>query len=105
MHERPGPEGVPTDTEIDAVALAGRSHEAVLVGEAKLHHTIDARPLLTSLQQKAQRLPKRAGHMRLAIGGPLFVQNAPPEVLVVTAADIFGIPNEGDHETPRYVVG
>lgn len=104
MHDRPGPDGIPMDTEIDAVALAGGSHEAVLVGEAKLHQTVDARPVLALLQQKAHRLPKRARDLRLAIAGPLFVQNAPPGVLVVTATDVFGIPNERKHPTPIYVV-
>jgi hypothetical protein len=74
--------------------LAGRSREAVLVGEAKLRRVVDARPIVASLERKAERLPWRSETLRYAVAAPFEVQHAPAGVLTVTAVDIFGIPGE-----------
>ena len=95
FHEPPiAPGGEPSDTEIDAVVLAGVHRDAVLVGEAKLHHTINAAPLLRSLERKVEHLPRRGPNLRLALAAGHAVVGAPPEVLTVTASDIFGIDGE-----------
>lgn len=47
-------------TEIDAIALAGRNREAVLLSEAKWSRRIDGRALRTELEAKAGALPKPA---------------------------------------------
>lgn len=94
-HENPAAAGGErSDTEIDAVALAGTQREAVLAGEAKLHHTVSAPPLLAVLERKAELLPRRAERMRLALAAGVAVVDAPPDVLTVTAADIFGVDGE-----------
>jgi AAA+ ATPase superfamily predicted ATPase len=94
-HEPPAAAGAErVDTEIDAVALAGPRREAVLAGEAKLHHTVEAEPILRALERKVERLPRRAPTVRLAIAAGLAVVGAPPEVLTVTATDIFGLDGE-----------
>lgn len=75
-------------SEIDAVALAGRGREAVLLGEAKWAKRIDAGPLRAELQRKAEALPRRAGELRYAVCARERVDNA-ADVLAVTAEDIF----------------
>jgi AAA+ ATPase superfamily predicted ATPase len=74
--------------EIDAVALAGRGREAVLIGEAKWTKRIDARRLRAELERKAAALPRLAAEPRYAIGARERVDNA-DEVLAITAEDIF----------------
>ncbi len=103
-HERPAAESRAADTEIDAVMLAGRSREAVLVGEAKLRRAVDARPLVSALERKAERLPRRSETLRYAVAAPLEVQHAPAGVLTVTAADIFGIRGEKMKKRPTRVI-
>ncbi len=103
-HERPAADGSVVDTEIDAVMLAGRSREAVLVGEAKLRGVVDARPLVAALGRKAERLPRRADTLRYAVAAPLEVTNASRGVLTVTADDIFGIRAEKPKKRPTYVI-
>lgn len=75
--------------EIDAVALAGRQREAVLVGEAKWSRRVDARRLLPALERKAEALPARADRLRYAICARERVENA-EGVDVITAAEVFG---------------
>ncbi len=75
-------------SEIDAVALAGRGREAVLLGEAKWAKRVDAAPLRAELQRKAEALPRRAAELRYAVCARERVDNA-AETLVVTAEDIF----------------
>lgn len=75
------------EIEIDAVALAGRSREPVLVGEAKWANSIDARRTEASLIVKAASLG--APGARLAIAARQAVVCARPDTLVVTAAEIF----------------
>ncbi len=75
-------------SEIDAVALAGRGREAVLLGEAKWAKRVDAAPLRAELQRKAEALPRRAAELRCAVCARERVDNA-AETLAVTAGDIF----------------
>lgn len=77
------------DDEIDAVVLAGRSREAILVGEAKWTRVVDARPLLRTLERKAEGLPRVRDPLRLAVCAREQLRNAPAGVLRVTAAEIF----------------
>lgn len=74
--------------EIDAVALAGRSREAVLLGEAKWAKRVAAGPLLVELGRKAGALPRLANEPRYAIAARERVDGA-DGALAVTAADIF----------------
>jgi hypothetical protein len=80
--------------EINAVALAGRSREAVVVGEAKWRRSVDAPPLEAALHRKAAALPKVADDLQLAICAREQVNGASPTALMVTAYDIFAA--EGD---------
>jgi AAA+ ATPase superfamily predicted ATPase len=77
------------EAEIDAVVLAGRSHEATLVGEAKWAKVIDARPVLRTLERKAQGLPRVRHPLRLAICAREQLRDVPAGSFRVTAADIF----------------
>lgn len=74
--------------EIDAVALAGRSREAVLLGEAKWRKRVDARRIRAELERKSAALPKLASDPTIAIGARETVANA-EGVLAITAKDIF----------------
>ena len=75
-------------TEIDVVALAGREHQAVLVGEAKWARNVDAKVLRAELEQKAQQLPKLSSKIRFAICAREKITNS-QDVLAITAKDIF----------------
>jgi AAA+ ATPase superfamily predicted ATPase len=74
--------------EIDAVALAGRGRQAVLLGEAKWSKRVSAPGLRAELERKAQFLPRLAEAPRYAICARERVDGA-DDVLAVTAADIF----------------
>lgn len=75
--------------EIDAVVLAGRRREAVLVGEAKWAKRVDARPILRALERKAETLPRRGTDLRYAVCAREDVRHA-GGVMAVTASDVFG---------------
>jgi uncharacterized protein len=75
-------------TEIDAVALAGRGREAVLLGEAKWAKRVSAPPLRAELERKAAALPRLAAEPRYAICARERVDHG-DDVLALTAADIF----------------
>jgi uncharacterized protein len=75
-------------TEIDAVALAGRGREAVLLGEAKWAKRVDGAALRVELERKRAALPKQAAELRYAIGARERV-DASGDVMPITAADIF----------------
>lgn len=74
--------------EIDAVALAGRGREAVLLGEAKWAKRVDGARLRAGLEAKAEALPRLSAEPRFAICARERVDDA-GQVLAVTAADIF----------------
>jgi AAA+ ATPase superfamily predicted ATPase len=75
--------------EIDAVALAGRAREAVLVGESKWARRVDARRIRRELERKAEALPSRREPLQFAIGARETIDNVEPDILPVTAAEIF----------------
>lgn len=76
--------------EIDAIVLAGRQREAVLVGEAKWAKRVDGSRLREDLERKSENVPDLARDPRYAICARESVKN-PGDALVVTAADIFAI--------------
>lgn len=75
--------------EIDAVALAGRSREAVLLGESKWARRVDGGVLRTELEAKATALPKLGANPVYAVAAREQVERA-EGLLAITAADIFG---------------
>ena len=75
--------------EIDAVALAGRREEAVLVGEAKWARSVDGAGLVRELERKAAALPRMAPDMAYAVCARERVTRVPEGALALTAADIF----------------
>lgn len=77
--------------EIDAVALAGRGREAVLLGEAKWARRVDGGRLRAELERKAENVPRLAKGVRYSICAREIVDD-PGNALVVTAADIFAAP-------------
>jgi uncharacterized protein len=74
--------------EIDAVALAGRSREAVLFGEAKWRKRVDGARLQADLERKSQAVPRRGDQPRFAVCARETVDGG-DDLLRVTAADIF----------------
>jgi uncharacterized protein len=75
--------------EIDAVALAGRAREAVLVGECKWARRVDSRRVRRDLERKSAALPRRREPLRFAVGAREAVENAEADVVPISAADIF----------------
>jgi uncharacterized protein len=75
--------------EIDAVALAGRREEAVLVGEAKWARRVDGARVTRELAEKASALPRVASEVRYAVCARESIGRAPADTLAITAADIF----------------
>jgi AAA+ ATPase superfamily predicted ATPase len=74
--------------EIDAVVLAGRGREAVLLGEAKWSKRVDGARLRADLERKAEALPKPAANLRYALCARERI-DGPGDALAITAADIF----------------
>jgi hypothetical protein len=81
----------PQPVEIDAVALAGRNRQAVLVGESRWARTEDAGRMCRVLAAKAQALPNRAPDLRYAVCARERLTNVPSDALAVTAAEIFRV--------------
>jgi AAA+ ATPase superfamily predicted ATPase len=77
-------------TEIDAVVLAGRSRTPVVAGEAKWAKSIDGPRILAELAAKADRLPDRDTRLRYALCARETVRHPPEDVLICTAAEMFG---------------
>ncbi len=73
--------------EIDAVVLAGRAREAILVGEATWARRVDGAAVARELQRKALALPRVRRDVRLAVCAREVVDGRPD--LAVTAHDIF----------------
>ena len=76
-------------TEIDAVALAGRSRRPVLAGEAKWARSASAPRLLADLTPKVARLPGAGDDLRYVLCARDAVRDVPEGVLACTATDIF----------------
>jgi AAA+ ATPase superfamily predicted ATPase len=74
--------------EIDAVVLAGRGREAVLIGEAKWAKRVDGARLRLELERKAEALPRLAAEPRYAVCARERVDSA-DDVLAITAEDVF----------------
>lgn len=74
--------------EIDAVALAGRGKEAVLLGEAKWRKRVDGARIRAELERKSSGLPRLASEPRYAVCAREAVDHG-EDVLCVTAEDIF----------------
>jgi len=74
--------------EVDAVALAGRSREAVLVGEATWSRSVDGAAVRRTLERKVSALPRVRRDVRYAVSARDSVTNA-GDVLAITAADVF----------------
>ncbi|MGP8159876.1 MAG: ATP-binding protein [Candidatus Dormibacteria bacterium] len=77
----------PEPVEIDAVVLAGRRREAVLLGEAKWARRVDATALVHELAVKSSHLPRVGAGLRFAVCGREEVRGSAD--LVITAEDIF----------------
>jgi hypothetical protein len=75
--------------EIDAVVLAGRREEAVLVGESKWARTADAGRLVRELEGKAAALPRVAPGLRYAVCARERLTHLPAGAMALTAADLF----------------
>ena len=81
--------------EIDAVVLAGRRREAVLVGEAKWSRRVSGAALRAELERKAAALPRLAVEPTYAVCAREQVSDA-AGVLPITAAEIFAVaPSSG----------
>ena len=75
--------------EIDAVALAGRREEAVLLGEAKWARTADAARIVHELERKSTALPRLAPTPAYAVCARERLTGLPATAIGITAADIF----------------
>jgi AAA+ ATPase superfamily predicted ATPase len=74
-------------SEIDAVVLAGRRREAVMVGEAKWARRVDGGNALRELRRKTTALPRVRDDVRFAVCAREEVRDGAD--LIVTADDIF----------------
>ncbi|MGH7881812.1 MAG: ATP-binding protein [Candidatus Dormibacteraceae bacterium] len=81
--------GLPLSTEIDAVVLAGRERQPVLIGEAKWARSVDAGRIVSELERKSAMIPGDHQGMRLAVCARSELRNLPEGVFGITAADIF----------------
>lgn len=78
--------------EIDAVVLAGRSAVPVLVGEAKWARTENAATVVRGLRRKAEQgLKVDPDAIRYAVCARTSLTHVGPEVVALTADDLFGI--------------
>ncbi len=75
--------------EIDAVVLAGRGREAVLVGEARWSRSVDGLAVARELRRKAATLPRVRDDLRMAVCAREEVRGG-ADLLAVTSRDIFG---------------
>jgi uncharacterized protein len=75
--------------EIDAVALAGRREEAVLLGEAKWARTANGARIVRELERKASALPLLAPSPSYAVCARERITSLPPVATAITAAEIF----------------
>jgi hypothetical protein len=73
--------------QIDAVVLAGRRREAVLVGEARWARRVEAPAIAGELRRKAAALPRVRDDLRIAVCAREAVKGHAD--VIATAADIF----------------
>lgn len=76
--------------EIDAVALAGRSRNPVLVGEAKWARRVNGDKIRAQLSRKALALTNEIEHLRYAVCAREEITSTDPNLWCITAEDIFG---------------
>jgi AAA+ ATPase superfamily predicted ATPase len=74
--------------EIDAVGLAGRGRDAILLGEAKWGRRVDGATLRAQLEARASALPKLAANPTYAVAARERIDHA-DDLLAITAADVF----------------
>lgn len=91
--------------EIDAVALAGRRREALLVGEAKWSRAADGRRLHRVLQRKAARIAANPATLTYVLCAREKVADAPSGTVTVTAADISAAAMVTDDPDTRPLAG
>lgn len=77
-------------SEIDAVAVAGRSRIPVLVGEAKWSRSVNGRQICTELRAKARALTDDPAGLTCAVAARTRITNVEAGMLAITAADVFG---------------
>jgi hypothetical protein len=75
--------------EIDAVMLAGRAREAILVGEAKWARSVDGVATARILRRKAAALPRVRDDVQIAVCAREEVRGGAD--LVLTARDVFAV--------------
>jgi uncharacterized protein len=78
-----------SSVEIDAVGLAGKSPQPVLVGEAKWARQVDATALVRELERKAATLPGPAENLTFAVCAREELVGLPEGIVGLTAADVF----------------
>jgi hypothetical protein len=77
-------------SEIDAVALAGRARRPVFAGEAKWTKELAAPRVVADLRRKVGAVPGADEDIALAVCARERVRDLPEGIRAVTAADIFG---------------
>jgi len=82
------------DSEIDVVAIAGRSRTPVLVGEAKWARRHDGARLGRDVRAKARHLPgvDDVDQLRVVVCAREQLKNLPAGILGITSHDIFALP-------------
>ncbi|WP_214319481.1 ATP-binding protein [Nonomuraea sediminis] len=78
--------------QIDAVALSGRSRRPILAGEAKWARKVNAARIVPGLAAKAAQLTREPEGLRYAVCARDEVTHSSPDLLCVTAADVFALP-------------
>lgn len=78
-------------SEIDAVVLAGRRREAIMVGAAKWARRVNAERIVRHLEDKVEALPRRAPAIRYAVAARENLTHIHEDTLAITAHDVFGV--------------
>ena len=85
-----------SDTEIDLVALSGRSRVPVLAGEVKWARRQDAARLARKVRAKAARLPgvSDPDELQVVVCAREVLDNLPAWTTGITTADVFTLPEQ-----------
>jgi hypothetical protein len=75
--------------EIDAVEIAGKHEEAVVLGEAKWARRADGGRIVHDLERKATALPRIQPELRYVACAREHLTNMPSTAIALTAVDIF----------------